>query len=75
VRIGEGRSARFLTVISGDGGRVTGVLQKRHAQRLRNAGVDVDALKGHIVRLRGVRSLRNPQTIAVTQAEQIEIVR
>jgi hypothetical protein len=74
-RVGEGRSAHFLSVFDAGGVRVTGVIQKRHLRRIQQGGVDVQALSGHIVRLRGVRGLRNPQTIAVTRAEQIEIVR
>jgi hypothetical protein len=74
-RIGEGRSAQFLTVFDGEGRRVTGVIQKRHLRRIQQGGVDVTALKGHIVRLRGVRSLRNPHAIQLSRAEQIEIVR
>jgi hypothetical protein len=74
-RIGEGRSAHFVTLFDADGQRVTGLVQKRHLKRLKDAGVDVAGLKGHIVRIRGVRGPRNPQVIAVSRAEQIEIVR
>ncbi len=74
-RIGEGRTAHFVTIVDGAGRRITGVIQKRHLRRLQQAGVDVAALKGHIVRLRGVRSLRNPQAVGLSRAEQIEIVR
>ena len=36
---------------------------------------DVPALRGHVIRLRGVRSATNPALIPLTAAEQIEIVR
>jgi hypothetical protein len=75
TRVGEGRTAYFITLIDDAGGRITGLVQKRMLPRLKQAGVDVPALRGHILRLRGVRSLRNPQVIAVSRAEQIEIVR
>jgi hypothetical protein len=74
-RVGEGRSARFITIFDSDGQRLTGMVQKRHLARITRGGVDVSALTGHIVRLRGVRSLRNSRVIALTRAEQIEIVR
>jgi hypothetical protein len=74
-RVGEGRSAQFVTVFDGSGQRVTGIIQKRHLKRIQQAGVDVAGLRGHIVRLRGVRSLRNPHAIQLSRAEQIEIVR
>jgi hypothetical protein len=74
-RVGEGRTAMFVNVYGAAGQRATGLIQKRHMRRLAEAGVDVKALAGHIVRLRGVRSLRNSQVIALTRAEQIEIVR
>jgi hypothetical protein len=75
VRVGEGRTAQFITLIDEAGLRTTGLVQKRMLQRLKTGGVDVPALRGHIVRLRGVRSLRNPHVIAVSRAEQIEVVR
>jgi hypothetical protein len=75
MRIGEGRTAHFIVIEGPPGARVTGLVQKRNLARLARNGVDLQALKGHIVRLRGVRSLRNPQIIAVTRAEQIEIIR
>lgn len=75
LRIGEGRTAHFIAIAGPPGARVTGLVQKRNLARLKRNGVDLPALTGHIVRLRGVRSLRNPQVIAVTRAEQIEIVR
>jgi hypothetical protein len=80
VRIGEGRTAHFITLAAGSGQngagtRLTGLVQKRNLARITRNGVDLQALRGQIVRLRGVRSLRNPQVIAVTRAEQIEIVR
>ncbi len=75
ARVGEGRTAYFITLIDAAGGRTTGMVQKRLLPRFKLSGVDVEMLKGHIVRLRGVRSLRNPHVIAVLRAEQIEIVR
>jgi hypothetical protein len=75
LRVGEGRTAHFITVEDQPGARMTAMIQKRNLARLARGGVDLQALKGHIVRLRGVRSLRNPRIIAVTRAEQIEIVR
>jgi hypothetical protein len=75
LRIGEGRTAYFIVIEGPPQARVTGLVQKRNLARLARNGVDLQALKGHIVRLRGVRNLRNPQIIAVTRAEQIEIVR
>jgi hypothetical protein len=74
-RVGEGRSAHFVTVFDANGQRLTGLVQKRHLTRFARGGVDVSKLAGHIVRLRGIRSLRNRQVIALTRAEQIEIVR
>ena len=74
-RVGEGRSARFVTVWTENGIRVTGLVQKRHLARFRAAGVDVAALRGHVIRIRGVRSATNPAVIPLTGAEQIEIVR
>ena len=74
-RVGEGRSAHFITVWTADGARVTGLLQKRHLARFRQAGVDVPALRGHVIRIRGVRSATNPAIIALMSVEQIEIVR
>jgi hypothetical protein len=74
-RIGEGRTAHFITIEADAGTRITGLVQKRNLARITRNGVDLATLKGHIVRLRGVRSLRNPRVIAVTRAEQIEIVR
>jgi hypothetical protein len=74
-RVGEGRSAHFVTVWTADNQRVTGLVQKRHLKRFREAGVDVPALSGHVVRLRGVRSATNPALIALSAVEQIEIVR
>jgi hypothetical protein len=75
ARVGEGRTAHFVNVTGADGERLTGIVQKRHLRRLQAGGVDVSALRGHIVRLRGVRSLRNARAIALTRPEQIEIVR
>ncbi len=74
-RIGDGRSAKFITLQDSEGRRTTGVIQKRFLKRMKADGVDVEALKGQTVRLRGVRGLRNPATIALTLGEQIEIVR
>lgn len=73
-RVGEGRSAHFVTLWDA-GIRVTGLVQKRHLARFKQAGVDVPALRGHVIRLRGVRSATNPAIIALTSVEQIEIVR
>jgi hypothetical protein len=75
LRIGEGRTARFISVRSDDGTFATGMVSGRNLARLARAGVDLQALQGHIVRLRGIRSLRNPRIIAVASPEQIEIVR
>jgi hypothetical protein len=75
LRIGEGRTARFIAVRTADGRMVSGLVTARNLAGLARAGVDLKVLTGHIVRLRGVRSLRNPRIIAVTRAEQIEIVR
>jgi hypothetical protein len=74
-RVGEGRSAWFVNVFDRTGQRVTGVVQKRHMRRIRESGVDVNALQGQIIRLRGVRSIRNTGVIQVTLADQIEIIR
>jgi hypothetical protein len=73
-RVGEGRSARFISVYDKDRQRTTGVVQKKNMKRLAEAGVDVAKLSGQTVRIRGVRGLRNPATIALTMVEQIEIV-
>jgi hypothetical protein len=75
LRIGEGRAAHFITLLDASGDRMTGLVQKRNLARLARNGVDLQALKGQILRIRGVRSLRNPRVIAVTRAEQIEIMR
>ena len=74
-RVGEGRGAHFITVFEPGGGRITGLVRKAHLARFRQAGVDVPALRGHVIRLRGVRSATNPALIPLTAAEQIEIVR
>ncbi len=74
-RVGEGRSVWFVNVFDPTGQRVTGVVQKRHLRRMADGGVDVNALQGQIIRLRGVRSIRNTGVIQVTLADQIEIVR
>ncbi|MGL4241886.1 MAG: hypothetical protein ACRCTI_12300 [Beijerinckiaceae bacterium] len=74
-RVGEGRSAHFVTIFDSAGQRLTGMVQKRHMARLKRGGVDVSSLTGQIVRLRGIRSLRNSKVILLTRAEQIEIVR
>lgn len=74
-RVGEGRSARFVNLFDADGQRVTGLVQKRTLARLKQAGVDVEGLRGHVIRLRGTRSVTNPAVIPVIMAEQIEIVR
>jgi hypothetical protein len=74
-RIGEGRSAHFISLIEPSGMRVAGMIQKRHLKRFKDAGVDVARLQGHVIRMRGVRSAANPAVIPLTSAEQIEIVR
>ncbi len=55
--------------------RVAGLVRKRLLPRLKQAGVDVQGLRGHVIRLRGTRSATNPALIPVMVAEQIEIVR
>jgi hypothetical protein len=74
-RIGEGRSAHFISIIEPTGNRVAGMIQKRHLKRFRDAGVDVATLQGHVIQMRGVRSAANPAVIPLLLAEQIEIVR
>ncbi|MGL4635099.1 MAG: hypothetical protein ACRCWF_03885 [Beijerinckiaceae bacterium] len=74
-RLGEGRSVWFVNVFDRSGQRITGVVQKRHLRRMKDGGVDVNALQGQTVRLRGVRSIRNTGVIQLTSADQIEIVR
>jgi hypothetical protein len=74
-RVGEGRGAHFITLYEPGGARLTGLVRKAHLARFRQAGVDVPALRGHVIRLRGVRSATNPALIPLTAAEQIEIVR
>jgi len=75
VRVGEGRSAHFIAVREADGASATGLVQKRHLKRFLDAGVDVANLRGHVIRLRGVRSATNPAIIPLINVEQIEIVR
>jgi hypothetical protein len=74
-RVGEGRGAVFLSLVEPDGARVAGMVRKRLLPRLKQAGVDVQDLRGHVIRLRGTRSVTNPAVIPVMMAEQIEIVR
>lgn len=74
-RVGEGRGALFVSVVDPDGARVAGLVRKRLVPRLKQAGVDVQGLRGHVIRLRGTRSATNPAVIPVMTAEQIEIVR
>jgi hypothetical protein len=74
-RVGEGRSALFVWLPDRGGVRTMGVVQKRHLARFTTAGVDVKALGGKTVRLRGVRGARNAAAIAIASPEQIEIVR
>ncbi len=74
-RVGEGRGAIFVSLSEAGGARVSGLVRKRHLPRLKQAGVDVQNLRGHVIRLRGTRSVTNPAVIPVTMAEQIEIVR
>jgi hypothetical protein len=74
-RVGEGRSAHFITLFDRSGTRVTGLVQKRHLKRFREGGVDVAQLRGQFIRLRGVRSATNSTVIPLTMVEQIEIVR
>ncbi len=74
-RVGEGRGAFFVSLSEADGTRVSAMVRKRLLPRLKQAGVDVQDLRGHVIRLRGTRSVTNPAVIPVTMAEQIEIVR
>jgi hypothetical protein len=74
-RVSEGRSAHFITLFDASGGRITGLIQKRHMKRFSQAGVDVGQLRGQFIRLRGVRSVRNASVIPLTLVDQIEIVR
>jgi hypothetical protein len=75
TRISEGRTARFISVITADDGRVAGMILKRHFKRFSDNGVDVDRLRGQIIRLRGVRNIRNASIIPLTSVDQIEIMR
>jgi hypothetical protein len=52
-----------------------GLILKRHLKRFSDNGVDVDKLRGQIIRMRGVRNLRNATIIPLTSVDQIEIVR
>jgi hypothetical protein len=74
-RVSEGRSAHFITLFDASGGRITGLIQKRHMKRFSEAGVDVGQLRSQFIRLRGVRSVRNASVISLTMPDQIEIVR
>ncbi len=74
-RVGEGRGAFFVSLSDSDGARVSAMVRKRLLPRLKQAGVDVENLRGHVIRLRGTRSVTNPAVIPVIMAEQIEIVR
>ncbi|MGL5115051.1 MAG: hypothetical protein ACRC7C_06970, partial [Beijerinckiaceae bacterium] len=74
-RVGEGRSALFIWLPQTGSIRTMGVVQKRHLARFATAGVDVKALAGKTIRLRGVRGIRNTASVAVTGPEQIEIIR
>jgi len=74
-RVGEGRGAHFINLFDPEGGRVTGLVLKRHLSRFREAGVDVTQLRGQVIRLRGTRSVSNASIVPLTMVEQIEIVR
>jgi hypothetical protein len=74
-RVGDGRSAHFINLHDRSGERVTGLVQKRHLRRFRDAGVDVTQLRGQFIRIRGIRSATNATVIPLLQVEQIEIVR
>jgi hypothetical protein len=74
-RVGDGRSAHFITVFDRSGERLTGMVQKRHLRRFTDAGVDVKQLRGQVIRMRGIRSVSNTSLISLMMAEQIEIVR
>ncbi len=74
-RVGDGRSAHFITVFGVTGERSTGLVQKRHLKRFSEAGVDVAQLRGQFIRMRGVRSTTNASIIPLTSPDQIEIVR
>lgn len=75
ARVGEGRTAHFVTLYDRASGRVAGLVQKRHLARFKAAGVDVAALRGQWIRLRGVRNGANSAVIPLLVADQIEIVR
>jgi hypothetical protein len=75
MRVSEGRTARFITVITAEDGRIAGMILKRHFKRFSDNGVDVDKLRGQIIRIRGVRNIRNASIIPLTSVDQIEIMR
>jgi hypothetical protein len=74
-RVSDGRTARFIGLTDHEGVRVTGMIQKRDLKRFSDRNVDVDALRGHVIIIRGVRNLRNPTIVPLNSADQIEIVR
>jgi hypothetical protein len=75
LRISDGRTARFISVMTANDGRVAGMILKQHFKRFSDNGVDVDKLRGQIIRLRGVRNIRNASIIPLTSVDQIEIMR
>jgi hypothetical protein len=74
-RVSDGRTAKFIGLSGEKGERIAGMILKRHLKRFSDNGVDVDKLRGQIVRIRGVRNLRNATVISLTSVDQIEIVR
>ncbi len=74
-RVGDGRSAHFISLFDPAGERVSGLVQKRHLKRFRDAGVDVAQLRGHFITIRGTRSATNAGVIPLVTVDQIEIVR
>lgn len=74
-RVGDGRSALFVWLGGPRDQQSFAVVQKQHLPMFLRAGVDVRALTGKTVVLRGTRGQRNAAAIAVVLPEQIEIIR